>query len=445
MSAPRPCVMAALLVLLVAPRVQADALAVALKAYLTADSPAARINARKAIFRIKDLTHERLQEALDSLELWEESPYVGEPIPIRLGEKNAKTFDVHVRLPNDYTPTTAWPLLIAMHGARQPAESMLQQARALLGADANRFIIAAPQDMDGPDFIKSPDEERRPRQLLTALRKRFHVDCDRVFLTGYSLGGHRAMLTAALHGDCFAGVMPLAGSLVLPANELLFPTFAECYRNGHTLMVWGEDDVDFGITPRNRALQPCIKEKNIDRLTMIELANRGHLGVVPPPSDFAEWLKHRREHYPREVYQVFRLAETSQCYWIRAERLKGQPLAMEKGVRTTKQPGETNEEAIVRYIRANLGIVRARVDGQTIDIEMQRVARLELLLHDDLVDLDKPIKIRRNNQEVFDGVIPRDIGFTLAELAREWDFRRLPRATIVVPFTGKVRLAKPTR
>lgn len=56
------------------------------------------------------------------------------------------------------------------------------------------------------------------------------------------------------------------------------------------------------------------------------------------------------------------------------------------------------------------------------------------------MDLDKPIKVTRNRSRVFEGLVKRDLGLTLDEAAKNWDFQRLPRARLTVPVGGKAKV-----
>jgi hypothetical protein len=52
-----------------------------------------------------------------------------------------------------------------------------------------------------------------PLAALRAVKRRLNVDEDRVFVTGYSMGGFGSWNVSLRHWDCFAGAAPMAGGL----------------------------------------------------------------------------------------------------------------------------------------------------------------------------------------------------------------------------------------
>lgn len=415
-----------------------DDLPALLREFFIAARPDERDAARKAILAIPQLDHARLEAAIDKLTLWPDRPLDGDRLRVELGVEHRIVLELLVRLPRDYTPRRRWPLMIALHGSGSQAADIMSLMRRMLGDDAERFILIAPENIDGPGFAEPVDREMRPRELLIALRKRLRIDNDRVFVAGYSLGGHRAFLTAVLHGDCLAGVMPLAGALVLPGDNALVDLFLENVRPLPMLVVWGENDVEFGITPRNRPLRGLAKSLKLDRYEAIELPGEGHLGVVPPAASLKAWLGRTRERYPHTVHQAFRFAETSRAYWVRAQKLAGAPLPAGE-VRAPVRAGEDPRKAMAEYLRKQVGVIDAVSRDQMIELETHRSTYVELLLHDDLIDLNRPITVFRHKKKTWAGIVPRDLGVTLDEAAREWDFQRLPRAKLIVPVGGKAR------
>jgi poly(3-hydroxybutyrate) depolymerase len=412
-----------------------------LRTFLTHESARERKAARQAILECPDLDHPALETALRTVALWDDAKPDENPLHLTLGEDDPYKLDVYLRVPPAYSPDRAWPLLITLHGTNDNATNWLAHTAAMLGPKADEFIIAAPQDLKAPSFNQPADLEMRPRLLLRELRRRFRIDNDRVFMTGYSLGGHQTFLCAAMHADMLAGAMPLSGALVLPLNDLLFEPVLPCAANLPVLAVWGEHDVEFGITPRNRPVRDLAARLNMTRFTGIELAGIGHLGVAPPADKLAAWLGSTRARYPKHVRSAFRLAELSQAYWVRTTRLQGKPMPSDE-VRVKIEDGETQAQALLRYIEKNLGVIEGRVDGQTIMLETHKSTYVELLLHDDLISISKPIKVLRHDRETFNGIVPRDLGITLDAAAETWDFERLPRAMLRVPVGGKAKPVK---
>jgi len=77
-------------------------------------------------------------------------------------------------------------------------------------------------------------------------------------------------------------------------------------------------------------------------------------------------------------------------------------------------------------------MVTAEVSGQEITLESADVRSVILLLHDELVDLDQPIIVVANGEQVFSGMVRRTEHAVRAALTRRLDTRLTPSATLTV-------------
>lgn len=413
-----------------------------LKQFLLPSDAQQKAAARKALLADLDATTEALEQALQSVDLWSDQPLPSSPVTLGLLGEDGVGLAVHFRLPRGYDPRRAWPLMLTLHGTGDHAASWLRGSTAILGEHTDRMIVAAVEKLDGPGFNLTAAQENRPRRLVAALRKLFHIDSDRVFVMGYSLGGHRSFIMAAMHPDLLAGAMPLAGTLALPLNDLLFEPMLGNTRLTRMLVVWGEKDIDFGITPRNHALRELAARLKLASLDFVELPGIGHLGVRPPAAAMAELLKARRDPWPRDVRHCFRTHLTGRAWWLRALRMTGQPIPTTT-LRVRPKPGEDPALAMKQEVERRIGRIEARIDGQTITLTTARTAEVELLLHPALLDLKKPIKVVRRDKVVFEGVIDPDPAFLLDCAEREWDFSALPHAQLTAPMRPARSTGKP--
>jgi predicted peptidase len=105
-----------------------------------------------------------------------------------------------------------WPLILYLHGGRgrgddlekvmwYPVPKMLEQTETF------PFIVITPQCPSGEMWTDT--------DLLIALidevTANYPVDIDRVYLVGYSMGGHGAWYLAYKHPERFAAVAPMSG------------------------------------------------------------------------------------------------------------------------------------------------------------------------------------------------------------------------------------------
>src|SRR5262249_34341728 len=81
-------------------------------------------------------------------------------------------------------------------------------------ASDNGYILAAPAwgTGNGDVYGYSSEEHMTVLDVLRDLRKRFNVDSDRVFLTGWGQGGNMAYDVGLAHPDLFAGVVPISAA-----------------------------------------------------------------------------------------------------------------------------------------------------------------------------------------------------------------------------------------
>src|SRR5262249_34676171 len=158
----------------------------------------------------------------------------------------------------------------------------------------------APQDLGPLGFQESNDVVDQPRLLLYALRRIYHIDSDRVILTGYSLGGHNTWMAGVMHADCFAALMPLATPLQMVGNDLIYGEVLPNMRNVSILFCWGEDDKYLpdgkpnptgGNAEFSRKLDKVMKEMHLKNYEGVQLPGVDHSGVVPPTDKLAALLE----------------------------------------------------------------------------------------------------------------------------------------------------------
>ena len=115
-------------------------------------------------------------------------------------------------LPKDYDAKAAkrWPLMMFLHGAGER------------GADLSKVAIHGPPKLaagrDFPFIIVSPQCPNNERwsddvliTLLDSVSAQHHVDTNRIYLTGLSMGGFASWSLAAKYPERFAAVAPICG------------------------------------------------------------------------------------------------------------------------------------------------------------------------------------------------------------------------------------------
>jgi len=122
-------------------------------------------------------------------------------------------------VPRDYDPTRSYPIFLFLHGmGGQGVDNTSQiELGALTLADnlkytANDSFVFAPQMYPGTPYSWSK-EGLLPHVLeaLDTLRREFHIDDLRMYVTGVSMGGNGTYYAADYYGDYFAAAVPIAG------------------------------------------------------------------------------------------------------------------------------------------------------------------------------------------------------------------------------------------
>lgn len=116
-------------------------------------------------------------------------------------------------LPDGYDAkdTKLYPLILFLHGAGERGSDLSLVTRLYPISHAQNtqgfpFILVAPQCPDGEQWHS--DELIA---LLDKVQKQYKVDPDRIYLTGYSLGGTGTWQLASDHPERFAAIAPVCG------------------------------------------------------------------------------------------------------------------------------------------------------------------------------------------------------------------------------------------
>jgi phospholipase/carboxylesterase len=126
--------------------------------------------------------------------------------------------------PLHYVPGYAYPLIVWLHGGDSD-ERQLQRIMPLVSMQ--NYVAVAPRGVVVTDAEQSEAErygwrqaaepiqraEQRVFDSIELAHRKYHVDPQRVFLSGFDTGGTMALRLAMSHPSQFAGVISLCGSL----------------------------------------------------------------------------------------------------------------------------------------------------------------------------------------------------------------------------------------
>ena len=215
----------------------------------------------------------------------------------------------------------------------------------------------------------------------------FHdVNPNRIYLMGRSAGGDGVYQLSPRMADRFAATAMMAGH----PNE----TSPLGLRNiGFTIHMGGKDSA----YNRNKVAK--------------EWKNKLQSLKENDPSGYEHWV----EIYENKGHWVDQL-DSSAIGWITQFIRNPFPKRI-----VWKQDDVTHNRFY--WLRVNdpvkNSLIVANINGQTIDIEKTALSEIIIMLNDDMIDMDKNIIIKYMGNEIFNGIIPRNVN-TIQKSIREY-------------------------
>jgi pimeloyl-ACP methyl ester carboxylesterase len=374
----------------------------------------------QAVRQHPDASIERITRMIETERIYESQP-IG-TLPDERIRVQGQTYGIALSIPLTYQPSKGYALIVCLHGAGFTGDAYLERWQARLGED---YILVCPTYPAGAWFT------RRAEDLVLAtirhVRQRYHVDPDRIFLTGMSNGGIGAWLIGMHHAPLFAGLAPMAGGL----DDVLMP-FLGNLRNTPIYIIHGAKD----------QVMPAALSRSIAReLTMLGYPHiyREHQGEHPmagghyfPREELpalVTWLSaQRRDPLPAKLTLLREASRFQPFGWVRLDVTD--PIAAFSDDLIDKRDGRIQQH---EYARLEAVIVSAN----RIEVNTERIQRYSLFLNDRLIDPAKPVTIVTNGQVSFEGTLTA----SLETLLRQARLRQDPRQ--LFPFHVAVAVAKP--
>jgi predicted esterase len=308
-------------------------------------------------------------------------------------------------VPESYQPTKAYSLILCLHGAGFDGDSYLERWKPRLG---ERYLLACPSIEAGAWWTR--EGEDLVLAVLGEVMRDYHVDPDRVFLTGMSNGAIGTYLIGLNHPDRFAALIPMAGAL--PGSLLALLDNA---RTTPLYLIHGAHDQVIPVR-FSQAVEAYLKKRGYrvvyrEHDQMHPMAG-GHFFPRDELPALVDWLeKQVRTAAPREVTVVRDRDHPGRAYWIRIDEI-----APEAG---SLWASETDPEEERRLAQGLYARIEAKIESDNrIEVTAHNVRRYSVLLNPQLVDLDRPVRIVTNGELSFDGTVTPDVG-VLLETARE--------------------------
>jgi pimeloyl-ACP methyl ester carboxylesterase len=353
-----------------------------------------------------------------------ERSYESRPIGTLPDERislQGQTYALAMSVPLTYQPSKGYALIVCLHGAGFTGDVYLERWQARLGED---YLLACPTYPAGAWFT------RRAEDLVLAtiryVKQRYHVDPDRIFLSGMSNGGIGAWLIGMHHAPMFAGLAPMAAGL----DNVLMPFLANL-RNTPVYIIHGAKDQVMPVT----LSRSIVRELSALGYPYVYREHEGQHPVAGghyfPREELPAlmtWLNiQRRDPLPQKLTLVREASRFQPFGWVRLDVTD--PIAAFSDDLVDKR-----DERITRREYATLEATI--VSPNRIEVTTERIQRYSLFLNDRLVDPAKPVTIVTNGRLSFEGTVTA----SLQTLLRQARLRQDPRQ--LFPFHVPVTVPK---
>jgi len=139
------------------------------------------------------------------------------------------------------------PLVISMHGMNQTMTDQKNQTQFISMAQANNFVLVFPQSNGSQWELWGTNDVNFILAIIDEMHEQYGIDRDRVYLSGFSMGGMMTYYAATMIADKIAAFAPVSGFLMGGPNT-------NSSRPIPIIHVHGADD---GYVPHSR-VQECM-------------------------------------------------------------------------------------------------------------------------------------------------------------------------------------------
>lgn len=328
----------------------------------------------------------------------------------------SQVFEYGLYVPENYRPEKAYPLVICLHGAGFTGDAYLERWQARLN---DNYILACPTLTYGDWWTRTA--EQLVLVTIRAVTGTYHIDPERIFLTGMSNGGIGAYLIGAHYARQFAAIVPMASGL----DHVLMP-FLENFQETPLYIIHGKRDQVMPVE-LSRSIVDTLAELNYTYVyrehDRIHPMAGGHFFPREELADLVAWLgQQHRNPYPKKLRVVEDATHLLRFGWVRID-------ATERIASFTEALIDHQDEAIKSRLYARLD---ATIKENTIAVHSQRVRRYTLFLNDQLVDLTRPVTVVTNDTITFEGVIMPSIRTLLHEARIRHDQGAIYPASVTI-------------
>ena len=300
--------------------------------------------------------------------------------PIRV---KRQTYEYGLYVPQTYDPSFSFALIICLHGAGFSGDSYLERWVPRL---KQGYILACPTISMGAWWTRQGED--LVLATLHAVRSRYHIDLDRVFLTGMSNGGIGAWIIGMHQAPLFAGVAPMASGI----DKVLYP-FLDNLKQTSVYVIHGLHDQVMPVR-LSRELVKEMKRRNIKYVYREHNLSHPYAGGHFFPREelpgLVEWFdQQRRNPLPPQVTVIRDATHLESFHWVRID-------ATDRIAAFSDELIDSQDEYIKKAIYANLQAEITRTNHIVVRTDLVR--RYSLFLNKGLVDLSTPVTVETNGK-----------------------------------------------
>ncbi len=342
-----------------------------------------------------------------------ERDYLPQPTGTISGERidvQGRAHHLALSIPPTYQPAKDYGLVVCLHGAGFTGEAYLERWQVRLGND---YVLACPTVPSGAWFTRGAEE--LVLATIHSVQRRFHIDPDRIFLTGMSNGGIGAWVIGMHDAPLFAGLAPMASGL----DNVLMPFLANLRSTPVYIIHGAKDEVmpvelSRSITKELTRLGYPFVYREHDREHPMA---GGHYFPKEELPDLITWFNAQRRNPLPTTLTVVREASHFQPFgWVRIDATDAIAAFSEDLV-------SKKDDLIKRreYARLDASIVAPN----RIEVQTDRVQRYSLFLNEQLIDSTKPLVVLTNGKVSFEGSVTPSLETLLRQARLRQDSRAL--------------------
>ena len=369
----------------------------------------------QAILQHPDANLQAVEAAIRQVPQYSKAPVGAQPQ--RSVKVRGQEAPLALYVPPSYAPDRAYPLILCLHGAGFTGEAYLDRWVPRL---EDRYILACPTISMGAWWTRFGED--LTLAVLGNVSDEYHVDPDRIFLTGMSNGGIGTWIIGMHHADLFAGIAPMASGL----DDVLFP-FVENLVHTPVYVIHGAEDQVMPVQ-LSRDLVQEMKRRGIPHVYREHHWTHPHAGGHFFPRqelpELIDWFdQQHRTPLPRQVSVVRDATHLTPLSWVRID-------STEQIAAFTENLIDSRDELITGGIYAELHA--EIIAPNTIVVTANRSRRYTIFLNQDLVDFSKPVIVKTNGKISFEGMVEPSIDTLLKEGRHREDIHILYPAKLII-------------